>query len=242
MTASRPTRLLQRLCAIAGTLAIAGMTACTPPPKPQAPPAPPPAPAQAHATAKHPLIGSQPGFVRLSNTPAGREPVRVGVLLPFSNGSAATRNLAKALMNAAQLAMFDARNPDILLLPGDEGSTPGEAASAARMLMSEGAEVIVGPLFAQSVTIVAPIARDRAVPVIAFSTDRAVGGRGVYLLSYQPETEVKRVISYAAAHGHANFTGIVPRTAYGDRVLAAFKSEAAAAKVNVRAIVRFDPG
>jgi|KBSMisStandDraft_5_1062788.scaffolds.fasta_scaffold09553_2 branched-chain amino acid transport system substrate-binding protein len=197
---------------------------------------------QGHAIAKHPLMGDQPGFVRLSNTPAGRVPVRVGVLLPFSNGSAATRNLAKALMNAAQLAMFDARNPDILLLPKDEGSTPAEAASAARSLMSEGAEVIVGPLFAQSVTTVAPVARDHAVPVIALSTDRAVGGNGVYLLSYQPETEVRRVISYATAHGHANFTGIIPRTAYGDRVLAAFKGEAAAAKVNVRTIIRFDPG
>ncbi|MFL5236754.1 MAG: penicillin-binding protein activator [Rhizomicrobium sp.] len=242
MTPSRPTHLLQRLCAIAGALAIAGITACTPPPKPQAPPAPPPAPTQAHTFAKHPLTGDQPGFVRLSNTPAGRVPVRVGVLLPFSNGSAATRNLAKALMNAAQLAMFDARNPDILLLPKDEGSTPGEAASAARMLISEGAEVIVGPLFAQSVMAVAPVARDHAVPVIAFSTDRAVGGNGVYLLSYQPESEVRRVISYAVAHGHANFAGIIPRTAYGDRVLAAFKGEAAGAKVNLRAIVRFDPG
>src|SRR3954462_2030201 len=88
MTPSRPTHLLQRLCAIAGALAIAGITACTPPPKPQAPPAPPPAPTQAHTFAKHPLTGDQPGFVRLSNTPAGRVPVRVGVLLPFSNGSA----------------------------------------------------------------------------------------------------------------------------------------------------------
>jgi len=242
MIASRPTRLLKRLCAIAGALAIASVAACVPPPKPQAPPPPPPAPAHARTVAKHPLTGEQPGFVRLSNTPAGHLPVRVGVLLPFSNGSAATRNLAKAMMNAAQLAMFDAHNPDILLLPENEGSTPAESASAVRTLLSEGAEVIIGPLFAQSVSAVAPIARDHAVPVIAFSTDRAVGGDGVFLLSYQPETEVKRVISYAAAHGHTNFTGVIPRTVYGDRVLAAFKAEATADKVKVRAVLRFDPG
>jgi branched-chain amino acid transport system substrate-binding protein len=241
MTASRPTCLLQRLCAIASALAIAGVAACAPPPKPQAPPVPPPAPLHARTVAKHPLTGEQSGFLRLSNTPTGHVPVRVGVLLPFSSGSAGTRNLAKTLMNAAQLAMFDARNPDILLMPEDEGSTPAQAASAARTLISEGAEVILGPLFAQSVTAVAPIARDHAVPVIGFSTDRTVGGDGVYLLSYQPETEVKRAISYAAAHGHANFTGVIPRNAYGDRVLAAFKAEAAAEKVTVRAILRFDP-
>jgi ABC-type branched-subunit amino acid transport system substrate-binding protein len=192
-------------------------------------------------TARHPLTSDEPGFVRLSNTPQGHVPVRVGVLLPFSNGSASTRNLAKAMMKAAQLAMFDSRNSNILLMPSDEGSTPKQAAEAARTLISEGAEIIVGPLFAPSVTAVAPIARDHAVPVIAFSTDRAVGGDGVFLLSYQPETEVQRVISYAAAHGHANFSALVPRTAYGDRIAAAFRKEAVAQHVTARAVLRFDP-
>jgi ABC-type branched-subunit amino acid transport system substrate-binding protein len=180
--------------------------------------------------------------VRLSNTSRDRVPVRVGLLLPFSNGSAATRNLAKAMMNAAQLALFDSHNPDIVLLPADEGSTPSEAAAAARNLLSEGAEIIVGPLFAPSVHAVAPIARDRGVPVVSFSSDRAVAGDGVYLLSYQPETEVRRVISYAAAQGHKNFSALVPRTAYGDHVAAAFKSTTTALHVTARAVLRFDPG
>jgi branched-chain amino acid transport system substrate-binding protein len=179
--------------------------------------------------------------VRLSSTPAGRVPVRVGVLLPFSNGSAATRSLAKALFNAAQLAMFDSRNPDILLMPEDEGSSPREAAAAARTLLNEGAEIIVGPVFAQSVMAVAPVARDRGVPIVSFSTDRAVAGEGVYLLSFQPEAEVRRVISYAAAHGHSIFTAIVPQNPYGDRIASALKAEAAADHLTVRAILHFAP-
>jgi ABC-type branched-subunit amino acid transport system substrate-binding protein len=188
------------------------------------------------------LTSDQPGFVRLSNTPRDKVPVRVGLLLPFSNGSAATRNLAKAMMNAAQLALFDSRNANIVLLPGDEGSTPSEAAAAARTLLSEGAEIIVGPLFAPSVNAMAPIARDHAVPVVSFSSDRAVAGNGVFLLSYQPETEVRRVISYAAAQGHKNFSALIPRTAYGDHVAAALKATATTLHVTVRAILRFDPG
>jgi branched-chain amino acid transport system substrate-binding protein len=225
-----------------GALAIAGLAACTPPPAPKPPPVPPAAPVHARTAARHPITANEPGFVRLSNIPSGHTPVRVGVLLPFSNGSAATRNLAKAMMNAAQLAMFDARNPDIMLLPADEGGSPQQAAAAARTLMNEGAEVVIGPLFAGSVSAVAPIVRDHAVPLIAFSTDRAVGGDGVYLLSYQPETEVRRVISYAAAHGHTVFTAVVPRSAYGDHVANAFKAEAVAEKVTARAILRFESG
>ncbi|MBV9569803.1 MAG: penicillin-binding protein activator [Alphaproteobacteria bacterium] len=235
----RSAAVLNKVCA---TIAVMAIAACTPPPAPK--PVPPPAPPvqQAHRTvAQHPLTSDQPGFIRLSNTPKDRVPVRVGVLLPFSNGSVATRNLAKAMMNAAQMAIFDARNRDILLMPADEGSNPQTAASAARTLIGQGAEVIVGPLFATSVSAVAPIARDRGIPVISFSTDRSVGGDGVYLLSFQPEAEVDRVITYAAAQGHKNFTALIPRTAYGDRVLKAFNADTAAKHLTVRAIFRFDP-
>ncbi|HEY4113395.1 MAG TPA: penicillin-binding protein activator [Rhizomicrobium sp.] len=192
--------------------------------------------------ARHPLTAEERGFLRLPNMPADRTPVRVGVLLPFSNGQPATRALAKGMMNAAELALFDAHNPDILLMTGDEGSTPSEAASAARELLSEGAEVLVGPVFAASVSAVAPIARDRGIPVIGFSTDRAVAGHGVYLLSYQPGSEVRRIISYAASRGRTNIAALIPRTAYGDRVEEAFKQEAEADKLHIATIQRFNPG
>lgn len=240
---SRPARLLSRVCAIVGALAIAELTACTPPPAPKPPPPPPqPKQTQSRYVPRQPLTGEQPGFMRLANMQGNLVPVRVGVLLPFSNGSAATRALAKEMMNAAELAMFDARNPDILLMAADEGSTPTEAAAGARTLLSEGAEVIVGPLFSSSAAAVAPIARDRAVPVISFSSDRAAARDDVYLLSYQPETEVRRVVSYAAAQGHKNLSALIPRTAYGDHVLTAFKAAAAAEHLTVRAILRFDAG
>lgn len=178
--------------------------------------------------------------MRLPNMPQNRIPVRVGVLLPFSNGSSSTRALAKSMMNAAQLALFDSHNPDILLMAGDEGSNPEEAARAARLLLAQGAEIIIGPLFASSVSAVAPLARDRGVPVVAFSTDRAVAGKGVYLLSFQPENDIRRIVSFTALQGHSNFAALIPRTAYGDHVLDAFRKEAGARKVHIAAVERFD--
>ncbi len=234
-------RIFSRISTVVVSLVFAGLASCAPVPAPKPTPAPTsetkPVSEPAHA-----LTHDQPGFLRLSNMPADRTPVRVGLLLPFSNGSGATRALAKGMMNAAQLALFDSHDPDILLMTGDEGSTPREAEAAARTLLAQGAEVVVGPLFASSVTAVAPLARDRGVPVIAFSTDRTVAGDGVYLLSFQPENEVKRIISYAASRGHVNFAALVPRTAYGERVTAAFREEATARKLHITAIERFDPG
>ena len=209
----------------------------------KAPPPPPvaPVPAAPATAPTHPLSGDQSNFLKLSNMQNGQTPVRVGVLLPFSNGAAGTRALSASMMKAAELALFDAGNSNIVLISADEGSTPETAAAGARSLLAQGAEIIIGPLFSQSVTAVAPIARDRAVPVISFSTDRSVAGDGVYLLSFQPEIAVQRVVAYAAAHGHSAFAALVPETAYGRIVGKAFEDEVKLVGAKVTDVEKFTP-
>ena len=179
--------------------------------------------------------------MRLGNMSGGHVPVRIGILLPFNNGSAATRALASSMLKAAELAVFDSGNQDILLISADEGGNPEASAAAARNLLQQGAEIIVGPLFAQSAQAVSPIAADHAVPVISFSTDRKVAGNGVYLLSFLPEGEVHRVITYAASQGHTNFAAMVPATVYGQRVGDYFKDDVKAAGANVTDVEKFAP-
>ena len=232
----------RRFCAIASFLAIGVLCGCisSPPPAPKVA-APPPKIQPPMTTARHPLTGEQGGFVRLGNLPAGQTPVRIGVLLPFSNGSASTRLLASSMLRAAQMALFDSGKRDLVLMTADEGGGGAEAAAGARTLLSEGAEIIIGPLFAQSVSAVAPIARDHSVPLISFSTDRAVAGDGVYLLSFQPENQVRRIVSYAATHGHSAFAALVPGTAYGARVTQAFRESVAAAGGHIVDLENFVP-
>jgi len=207
------------------------------------PVAPVAAPATGPTTpeAQHLMTGEEPGFLRLGNMSPNRAPVRVGILLPFSNGSAATRALAASMMKAAELALFDANNQDILLIPADEGSNPEASAAAARSVLAQGAEIIVGPLFAQAAEAAAPVARDRGIPVISFSTDTRAAGDGVYLLSFLPEIEVHRVISYAATQGHANFAALVPETLYGERVGDYFRDGVKAAGGQVVDVEKFVP-
>jgi len=178
--------------------------------------APPPPP-----IAANPLNKDQSNYLRLPNLAPGVTPVRVGIILPFTSGTPATRNLAASMLKAAELALFDTGNRNLLLMTADEGS-PDLAAAAADKLLSQGAEIIVGPLFGPSVAKVAPIARDRGVPVLAFSTERSVAGNGVYLLSFLPQNEVRRVVTYAASQGHHDFAAMVPQTPYGDVVADAF--------------------
>jgi len=119
-----------RLCAIAGLAAIAALSACAPPKPPPLPVvvAPPPPPAA------NPLNREQPGFLRLPNLAPGTTPVRVGIILPFSSGTQATRTLAAAMLKSAELALFDTGNRNLLLMTADEG-TPDQAGAAARKLL-----------------------------------------------------------------------------------------------------------
>ena len=225
-----------RFCAIALAVAIAGCAAKTPPP---APAPKPPAPVEPQAA--NPLDHDLPSYLRLPGMAADVTPVRVGIILPFSSSSAATRALAQSMMKAAELAMFDSGNRNILLMTADEGNGGAGAANAAQQLLSQGAEVIVGPLFGPSVQAVAPIAKDRAVPVLAFSTEKDVAGNGAYLLSFLPQNEVNRVVSYAAANGHKQFALLAPETAYGDVAKEAFTGAVEQAHGTVADVERFAP-
>ena len=73
----------------------------------------------------------------------------------------------------------------------------------------------------------ANLTRARNVPVIAFSTDASVAGRGVYLLSFLPESDVNRIVDYAAGTGKKSFAAMLPENAYGNVVEAAFKQAVA---------------
>jgi branched-chain amino acid transport system substrate-binding protein len=148
---------------------------------------------------------------------AGGGGAKVALLLPLSaEGQAAI--YARSLKQAAELALFDTNNPSIVLIPKDTRGTPGGAQAAAQEAVRDGAELILGPLFATEVKAVAPIARAANVPVIAFSSDRTVAGDGVLLLSFLPDQEVARVVSYAAARGKKKFGALLPGTPYGQLV------------------------
>jgi ABC-type branched-subunit amino acid transport system substrate-binding protein len=147
--------------------------------------------------------------------------VKIALLLPLT-GSGSTQNVAKAIKQAAELALFDFDNPNISLVPKDTRGTPDGARMAAEDAVKDGAELIIGPLFAQEVRSAADVARRAGVPMIAFSSDEKVAGNGVFLLSFLAGRDVPRIVSFAMSRGKRNFAVLVPQTAYGRIAEAAF--------------------
>jgi branched-chain amino acid transport system substrate-binding protein len=139
---------------------------------------------------------------------------KVALVLPLSaTGNAG--GAAVAMRNAAEMALAEFGSANIQLLPKDDAGTAAGAQAAVQQAIDEGAQVILGPLFAYSVTAAKPIARNRSVPIIAFSTDSSVAAPGAYLMSFLPESDVDRVVAYAVSQGKKSFIGLVPASAYG---------------------------
>lgn len=155
----------------------------------------------------------------------GEDPVRVGLLLPFSVSSEGAQKIASAMFDAAQLAAFDAGDDRFLIIPKDTRGTAEGAAVAARSALRDGAEMLLGPLFSESVEAAANVARAANTPMIAFSSNLDVAGNGVYLLSFPPELEIERVTEFAVEQNLTRFGVLAPQNVYGDRVSSAFSEE-----------------
>jgi branched-chain amino acid transport system substrate-binding protein len=158
--------------------------------------------------------------------PIGAGQVKAALILPLS--AAGNAGVAgQAMRNAAEMAVTEFNNPNIQLLVKDDGGTAEAARTGAQQAIDEGAEIILGPLFAQSVGFVGQVARPRNIPVIAFSTDANVASSGIYLLSFLPESDVDRIVQYAATTGKHSYAALIPDNPYGTVVEAAFKQAVA---------------
>jgi branched-chain amino acid transport system substrate-binding protein len=147
--------------------------------------------------------------------------VKVGVILPLSAGGNAGI-AGQSMRNAAEMALSEFNGANIQLVVKDDGGTAPGATQAATQALDEGAEIIVGPLFAHSVTSAKQVARLRGVPMISFSTDTNVASSGTYLLSFLPESDVDRIVSYAISQNKKSFVALFPSNAYGGVVEAEF--------------------
>jgi len=195
------------------------------------PAAVPEAPGPAPAAPTMPAAG---GTARI-----GSGSVKVALVLPLT-GQGST--VGAALRNAAQLAYDEAQQPDLTILVEDDRGSPDGARDATQEALRQGAEIVLGPLFAGSVQAAAVVARTAGKPVIGFSTDVTVANRGVYLLSFLPQPEVDRVVEDSVSGGKRSFAALIPETAYGNAVEAEFREAVARKGARIAAVERYPAG
>ncbi|MFL6843505.1 MAG: penicillin-binding protein activator [Allosphingosinicella sp.] len=166
---------------------------------------PPPQPEQ-------PEVHQPPEEARGPQLPPEETRNRVAVLVPISGANA---GVGQSIANAANLALLDAGGERIRITVYD--TAKGGAAAAANQALAEGNGLFLGPLLADDVRAVAPIARRADVPVISFSNDVSVAGNGVYLMGFTPGQSISRVVEHARSQGMERFGAVVPDNVYGRR-------------------------
>ena len=191
-----------------------------------APPAPPAATAAPGAVAPE-----APSGVTLTPPPGIANETRVALLVPLTGPRAA---LGQAVLDAAMLALFDVADGDFALRPYDTGGTADGAAAAAEKAVADGVKLAIGPVFSEAVRGAAPVLQRADLNMLAFSNDRDVAEPGVYLSGLLPESQIDRVIAYAARRGVRRLGALVPAGPFGARALDAARQ--AALKVGVELV------
>jgi ABC-type branched-subunit amino acid transport system substrate-binding protein len=182
---------------------------------------------------EEPVVEEEP----VSRLPPEETRNRVAVLVPTSGANA---GVGQSIANAANLALIDAGGERIKITVYD--TARGGAAAAANQALADGNGLFLGPLLADDVRAVAPVARRAGVPVISFSNDTSVAGNGVYLMGFTPAQSIARVVDHAREAGLERFGAVTPTGVYGRRASQAMIDSVDRAGGRLVAMQAYDAG
>lgn len=133
--------------------------------------------------------------------------LNVAVILPLTGKAG---SIGTGMQNAMFLASDDFKNNKIMLKFYDTQSSVDGASLAVQKAISEGAELILGPLMSEEVEGIADIALSADVPVVSFTTSPQVLQKGIYSIGLLNGEQVDKAISYASEKGRKNLALLVP--------------------------------
>ena len=132
----------------------------------------------------------------------GAKKVQVAVLLPIGAEDARVRELAASAEQAARMAMEDlAGSVDMEMRVYDTAGLDLQASKMALLAVAEGAQVIVGPLFAGAANAVGLAVASTGISVLSLSNNVDIAGGNVYVLGHTFQNTADRLVTYARAQG-----------------------------------------
>ena len=131
------------------------------------------------------------------------EPVQVALLVPAGSPEGGAI-LARSLENATRLAIADLQGVPMELRVYDTAGQAALAADAAQRAADEGADIILGPVFAEAAAAAGVAVRDEGINVLSFSNNPAIAGGNVYVLGTTFQNTADRLVRYAARQGRGD--------------------------------------
>lgn len=154
------------------------------------------------------------------------KPVPVALLVPRSGGSS-DAVVSAALENAARLAIADLNGAKIDLRVYDTAGNEGTTAAVTQQAVSDGAKIILGPLYGGNANVAGLTAAKAGVNVLAFTNNASLAGGNVFVLGQTFGNTADRLTSYAVRNGKRRIVTVSAQTAAGELGRQAIASAAA---------------
>ena len=132
------------------------------------------------------------------------KPVPVALLVPQSSDQGGAAVLAQSLENAARLAIADLQNVQVDLRVYDTRGDAATAAAVAKQAVSEGARIILGPVYAEAANAAGLAVASQQINVLSFSNNPSIAGGNVYVLGPTFENTARRLSGFAVRQGKGN--------------------------------------
>ena len=166
--------------------------------------------------------------------------VQVALLVPSGSGNSQQEALANSLINAAELAVSDVQGAQIELMVYATAGNTAQAANAAKLATSDGAKIIIGPLFAQAANAAGVAVAGRNINVLSLSNNTQIAGGNVFVLGNTFDNTANRLVSYAASKGMHNVAAVAAQNAAGEIALEAVRKAAVKYGANYTGSTSYD--
>jgi hypothetical protein len=171
---------------------------------------------------------------------AGSGTVKVGLLVPKGSGQASDELLGQSLENAARMAIQDLGDTKIELRVYATAGQPAQAAEMAKKAVEDGAQVILGPVFAQEANAAGLAVAGSGVNVLAFSNNPDIAGNNVFILGPTFDNTAARLTQYAVRNGKTRIMIANDRNISGELGRAAVQRGALASGATVVASADYE--
>ena len=165
------------------------------------------------------------------------ELIKIGLLIPLSGSAKA---IGASIYNASEMALFESKAKNIMLLPRDTGDSIESAVNAAQALEKEGVSILIGPLFSShSKAIREKINLD--IPIFSFTNDESIIRTGIWSFGFSPQQQIQAIIKEIKENSINNIAIIIPNTAYGQVAMQTIKLEQAKTNIHIKKVFKYIP-
>ncbi len=147
---------------------------------------------------------------------AGSGRVQIALLTPSGSGQASDELLARSLENAARMAISDLGGTQIDLRVYGTAGQPAQAAAMASKAVAEGAQIILGPVFAQEANAAGLAVAASGVNVLAFSNNTDIAGNNVFVLGPTFDNTAARLAAFSVRQGKTNIMIVHDKNTAGE--------------------------